>query len=558
MPESMSGQLHFRCVFDIRRVAPHDDPWASLVKITRDWIADTPRANPPVTTPAFYAAWYFIGGEWHPLSQPGYFVKTLREIGNGTDRAPQYWAVRYDHPCSQPGRMWRTNIGITRIEDCVFRFAVQTGHYMRVGFLGREPTPPVPTAPRIVTSLLGAPAWEASAGIERLSTGVKPLRQGDGEDFRARLENAGRACPVVLVSRDFLTNQPKIDPAKLAWLLAGAASVYECESTGVDKELEWCLGRRFCCWNGMVRVYQLPVRFGVPGDPKRHRYLSGRQIDQQGQDVTIEMLVRGIARRALTRVPGAVVSLADVAALERERRIAELKAAVTGAGRDEWTGLLEEENTELEKRSREKDETIQQLRIDLADAEDRASRFDFDRKAATARAAGADKTVRALRAKADAMDRLQRLPDTLAMVATCIQGMFPNRIAFTERAISSADQSGYRDIHEAWRCLYAMATLLHDMFFEPARKVANIEQAFRESTGNRLAMTEGGPTKSDAKLMRKRTDRYGECEIDATPHVKFDKDTTRAYFGLFTRGSEHLIVVSYFGHLDTAGTRRRT
>jgi hypothetical protein len=69
-------------------------------------------------------------------------------------------------------------------------------------------------------------------------------------------------------------------------------------------------------------------------------------------------------------------------------------------------------------------------------------------------------------------------------------------------------------------------------------------------------MTEGEKTKEDAALMRLRKDVYDGVEIDITPHVKADKDTTRAYFYPFRKGNTKLIVVGFIGHLKTAGTRR--
>jgi len=70
-------------------------------------------------------------------------------------------------------------------------------------------------------------------------------------------------------------------------------------------------------------------------------------------------------------------------------------------------------------------------------------------------------------------------------------------------------------------------------------------------------MTEGEMTKNDNKLMRLRSDIYNGAEIDITPHVRFDKDTTRAYFCPYRSGETRIIVVGHIGHLKTAGTRRR-
>jgi hypothetical protein len=281
--------------------------------------------------------------------------------------------------------------------------------------------------------------------------------------------------------------------------------------------------------------------------------VSADQIEQQGAIATVEMLVRGIARRSQQSVLGVAASLEDVAAYARERRLEELRAKAGGAS-EEWVKVLEEDNAELAKAARQKDEELQRRRTENADDADQIARLEYDKKAAIARAHDAEKTARELRGKV--AESLKELPESVPAVVDLIQRLHPGRIAFTEEALKSA-QDADAGADDAWRGLFAMATILHDIFFAGDDKLGDIEKRFREQTGIRLAMTEGEKTKDDAKLKRLRKDTYCGTEIDITPHVKFDKDTTRAYFCPFRNGATQLIVVGYIGHLDTAGTRRR-
>ena len=57
--------------------------------------------------------------------------------------------------------------------------------------------------------------------------------------------------------------------------------------------------------------------------------------------------------------------------------------------------------------------------------------------------------------------------------------------------------------------------------------------------------------------MAQRKDTFRGHELDITPHVKFDSDSTRAYFCPFRQDGVSRIVVGYIGHLDTAGTAKR-
>jgi hypothetical protein len=548
--------LHFQSSFQLRSSAENEQPWTTLAKTIRSWIQQAPRDNPPQSNMAFGAAWFFMGGEW-AAPGPGYhFVKTVRHIGNGNDREPQHWAVRYEHNCSEPGRVWRVDIGITRLEPGIFRFSISTSYYMRSGFIGIEPQPPLPTAPGIVGWLLKSEDWTAYAGSERLRSMALPLVQGQGMQFKSILEDPNRQAPIVLVSRDFRTGEFLLDPQNLGWLLAGAASVYEASSSGLDKELEWCLGARFSCWNGMVRVYQPGMSVAAHSTAKRQRYFSGRQILELGTDTVVETLVRGIARRAEPSPVGCIASIEGVAALEREARLAELKATAGESNQGEWIALLEETNAALQKEVNDRDSAIQRLKNENADSADKVAKLEYDKKALQARFAANDLEAQSLKSRADAASSIDALPETLSEVISLICRIYPDRIAFSENGVKSAEDCNFDDVQSAWKAFRAMATHLHDIFFGEDGKPGDIEGAFYERSAFRLAMTEGGMTKDDNRLMRKREDTFLGVGINITPHVKIDKNTTRAYFSPCEISGKKLIVVGFVGHMDTAGTRR--
>jgi hypothetical protein len=558
MPLDHPTTLHFQCSFELRPEASVTEPWTELAKSLRHWVSEAPRSGPPNTNPAFYAGWFYNGGEWRGGGGAYHFVKTQRLVADGTDREPQHWAMRYEHNCEVPGRVWRIDAGVTRLADRKYRLSLVIAYYLRDGFIGREPIAPLPTAPRIVAWFLQSEKWQAFAGTEQLRLKPVTLCAGDGESLRRRLEDPGRECPIVVASRDYRTGQPTIDALRLAKLLSGSSVVYESESSELDKELEWTLGARFSCWNGMVRVYQPGLRFNDPAAPKRQRYFSGRDIAQHGHDAVLDMLVHGVARRAQKRPQGVVSSIDDVVAFERDARMLALKTAASEGDRDEWVELLEATNAELESEKKNLEATIEGLRADVADQADRISRLEADKKSIVAQTSQAAKEARTLKQRAEIVAGLTTLPGSMLDVIVLIERVHPERIVFTDRAKKSVESCGFTSVGDAWRCFWHMATLLHDLFFVEGEKPGNIEQAFYDSTGFYLAMTEGKLTKKDSKLMASRSDTLDGRDIDITPHVKLDKDTTRAYFCPLTHGSSKRIVVGYIGHLDTAGTRRRS
>lgn len=212
------------------------------------------------------------------------------------------------------------------------------------------------------------------------------------------------------------------------------------------------------------------------------------------------------------------------------------------------SGLLEAEN-------RKQAERIETLQLEAADLNDALARLKFENGSLRQSTREAERAAQ-LKVRAEALQAFEQLPKNMREVTDAIAKMFPERIAFTEQALRTAEASTFSRVGDAWSCLRAMATVLHDIFFM-SEDFGNLEQRFYESSGFQLSMTEGEMTKSDNKLMRLRSDVYDGSEIDITPHVRFDKDTTRAYFCPYRSGDTRLIVVGYIGHLSTAGTRRR-
>ena len=80
----------------------------------------------------------------------------------------------------------------------------------------------------------------------------------------------------------------------------------------------------------MVRVYQPDVKFSDRRDSRMHRYFKGDQIQKLGPDEMVEVLVNGAARRRLSVATGIVASLDDIASVEREQRLEELRSRPAG------------------------------------------------------------------------------------------------------------------------------------------------------------------------------------------------------------------------------------
>jgi len=545
------GTLHYRCSFDLTAARP-ERSLETILKTIRKWIGDRPE---PDKEDDFWKAWFFQGGLWKSQTHPGIRVLTQNCYGDCSCQSPHCWAAEYEHPCDEfpRSRFWRVHIGMEQFDRDQFHFNFQILYDMRPGYLGPEPAAPLPSSPRLIVGLLTSNSWRCTAGSEELSASARTLRVGEGHLFRELIANGERTCPVVLVSQMYPDMGYALNGPRLAKLLAGTAIVYQSESSEVDEELDNLLGEQFSCRKGAVRVYVPGLDFKRTGEERRHRFILPKDIDEWGLDKTIDIIVRGIARRS-TRLKGILTPL-DVEAVSRQRRLVQLRAEQTDTSKDEWIRLLEKDNDTLNEEKIELKSETARFEEHIEELDDRIRRLEHERdsiKATLARVSSLGDDGERVNG---IIDCLTELPKSVSDVVAKIARIHSCRIAFTERAIKSAGESRFDDLHRAWKVLWAMATTLYDLFFE--RDAKDIPRVFRNETGIELAMTERKITKQDNRKMAQRKDTFMGQEIDITPHVRFDADSTRAYFCAFRQDRSRLIVVGDIGHLSTQGSSKR-
>lgn len=562
MSPSLGGQLHYRSSFDLVPPPGSHAKWADIVKAIRSWLTRKVGQDDKLG-----GRWFYTKGSW---KGPGKTcVQTTSLIGRGTETAPEYWAFRCDEQCKEFSyRRWRTDIALTLVAEQRFRFTISTMHWIQPGFLGEEPQSPIPTAPGIVGSLLRSASWRTFAGSQPLSAFPVSLKEGDGADLVKRLEASDRTCPIVLVTLDFSSGSPKIVPSRLARVLAGSAVVYAAASTGVDGELEWLLPSYLRCWNGTVRVYQPGVRLDYDRDGDRHRFFTARYIEEHTPETITEIIVRGVARRGGSPGGGAVGSIEDVASRQRESRIAEIRFAATQAkdqsledhlnALKEENDLYAEDNDDLRKRLHSLETKWECMQEVNANLETSLSATTLEKEWFQQHAAQAEAEKKNLRAQLECVSQLKELPKSLSDILPCIERLHTGRIVFTDRARKSAEDSSFKDIAKAWKCLWAMATTLHGIYFGEERPTTRIDAEFKARSGFALALTEKKLTKANKNLMALRKDVWDGEEIDITPHVKCGKEPSilRVYY--YAHPKKKVIVIGQCGdHLDTSGTRKR-
>jgi hypothetical protein len=553
--------LHQRCHFD---VLPHSHPtssWPEIIKTIRQWVVYAVQ-----TEEKLLGAWFFKGGDWFGAKSPRVSLRVVTEQGDGAIECPQFWTLRYEHPCREvTARQWRVDIGVTLLSDRL-RFSAATSYWLLSEYIGPEPEQPVPTAPSVVRSLLKGRGWSCMAGTERLSEKPRVIRVGDGQLLYERLVDLKRGCPVVVVSRNQADGNPVLDADSLAKTLAGSAVVYVADSPDVEEEWEYFLPKGFRCRNGMVRVYQPHVDFSSERDAKRHRYFSEEQIKEHTEARVREMIVRGITRRASAIGHSEVTSIEDVEARRRDNRLRELRRIADDKSKDEYIHLLEEDNNslrssadDLRSRLSAADAQIEDLQDKVEELDDQKRRLEYDLQAAACSRQAAEEGLRRAERQSQTLFSLKRLPSSVKEVAETIQQLFPAELVFTPRGLKSTEDRGRDVVEVAWECLYAMATVLHPLLFDAPDENIDLERVFKEKTGFDLGMSEGRSTKRDKKFMKLRQDVFDGRTIEIIPHIKVgNKEPRLLRVHFFVDNDERRIVIGHCGgHLDNFSTRRQ-
>lgn len=552
--------LHYRTLFDISEIPASNNAWGNLITEIRRWInAKTSKED------KVYGTWFYRGNLGKPkLFRPSLKITAASNIGNGEENSPEYWAAKLEEADNEYHqiRRWTTDIGVSTIEHGKYRFSLIVSCSILPGFIGEEPPIPVPTTPKIVINFLTSQSWTACAGEERLSFEPSHLLVGNVPDFIEKLESPSRLCPIVYVSRDYNTNEPLVDVQKLAKLLAGNAVVYLAESSMLDKETEHFFPQDFRCWNGMIRVYQPKVDFSSDYDSGRHRYFKASDVECHTPEGVINMLVRGISRRPIQWKKSEITTLSDIVSKHTAHKIKELSKSDQNISQKEWVEELEkiyEENYKLRECNDKLEYQVLELEEKLDEKGKELTRIDYEKLKLEESLNIKKNSLSTLESKIGIIDNLCELPKNLIEVIELIEKIHSDRITFTEDAKKSAKEATWVSNHMAWQCLWSIATVLHDLFFESTEEQIDIERAFKERTGFELAMTEGRQTRRDPKLLKQREIEYQGLRLNIEPHVKCGSrkpKLLRVYFSPHSESKK--IIVGHCGnHLENYSSQFR-
>lgn len=517
-------RLHFRCEFEVSQEPSAISAIERIIHEAQRWLLSKNKGE----SRGLDGKWFMDSGQWtSPIHQ-----RIRIEVDSARRDSPtRFWAMRYEHPDlgterGTNSRQWRTDLSLTAVDGAVI-FSMQIAHYLLPGHFGPEPPAPEPTSPLLVKRIFQSPGLVTYAGSQPLTAKPLEVTPDDAEILVERICDPNRRCPLVYISREFNSGETVIDANRLAWSLAGLASVYVAESGWLDKATERLLPPEYRCWNGMVRVYLAGARFDRPNDSKRHRYFTSEQIRREGVAEVERIIVQSLARRVALSSATPVLNVDDVRIKRQEENFERLKHKLASAPPAEMMELLESINRDLE----QKLQTTQSERNSLADQLEYAQ-FEVEEKLDDLKKsqyqegmlreladAERDKRI-AAEARAKSLNELATLPQDVEGCCRFFVTAFPDRIAFTKRGLDSSRRADYPKLTGVWTALWHIANTLHPRVFADSRSSVDLEDEFRRQSGIALALSEGKLTKANSKLMLSRLDEHDGEQIDITPHVK--------------------------------------
>lgn len=250
------------------------------------------------------------------------------------DRSVSHTEVSWSYPYEIDGNLrWHSRCDISafnNLTEVSFQlFAESIQFYIApVDFVLRRP--------RVVATLLRQ--FVCTNGDSRLSlepAGLSVERMREFVD--SALLSSRRRLPIVVVSRNLMSEKWLVDPGELAERLAGIAQVYVLDDKWAGYALTEEVGKMYSCFNGAVRLYW--PDFNPSEAPYSPVYIPDRvaQLGSQLVEATFKQLAAISAFRFL---PGPV-AVDAVDFLQEEKRLEMERMRVLARDSNDYSQLLD-------------------------------------------------------------------------------------------------------------------------------------------------------------------------------------------------------------------------
>ena len=559
--QDLNATMFYKAKFNIRTTneEPTDLLWQLILNI-RNWLTRKWNRNNTVIDYKLGNWSYFKkGGKFYDLEHMNRIYAESVYHQNQENSSFIYWACKIvEKPEVENGcapREWVTEIGYKATSLVSAEISYVVTYSDMAGFIGFVPPAPPPSLPRVIRTIMEDQKLICSIGSDQLSLKAIKLTPSDYPLFEKILLSCNREVPLIYISPRRSVENPAeaqvlVDPMKVAESVAGNAIVFYSDSVDFAQEISHIGNNNYSCSNGAIRVYRPNINVDEPSDSIRHRFLSARFIEEYGEERIIELFRRAIAQDV--HFYESLFRIADCRALVEsglhQERIARIREQSQGEVDEATAAFLEEsdkrESVERSNRSlREENDRLKtenyNLRVQVDMYRDQANKF--------GKVATATRQVRSI----------SEYPNTPQTIAQYFETVYPERIAFTERAYRSMDECETK-CEVLWEIFYHIATDLFDLV---KSKPAQAYTEFKNITGWEIARGEGPQTHVDSKLMRQYIDTFEGKEIDIEAHIKNGKKESdsrfvRIYFAYDPSISEKIIIGHCGKHLENYSTRK--
>lgn len=322
-----------------------------------------------------------------------------------------------------------------------------------------------------------------------------------------------------------------IDPDRLQRNVISNAMVVYSDELQFSDEMRYLNDSKYNCFGGAVRLY-LPIDINEEEDSNKHRYITGKYIEEKG-----EAFILNIFRRALAQD---VHYYDKMFRLEDCRRIK--KEAEQNRNLEKVETLYINESDERKSKEyiiQKMEEEIEQLKSDNYNL-NKQNEILQERGRKLQSAESANQKTR----------DIKEYPNTPMKIADYFSRVFSDRMVFSERGWKSLEECQTKsDI--LWEIFYDMATILYPLLHEnPVLAYTK----FSQKTKWDCARCEGKMTRNDSKLMRQYDDEYNGDQINIEAHVKngnkeSDNKFVRIYFAYNPMVCDKIIIGHCGKHL---------
>lgn len=297
---------------------------------------------------------------------------TVSTMFQGQLPAAGLWSLDYTHPDdANDDRIWRSSIRLAALDGS----PVEVHVVLSSGRAGHHLVPDLPSfirRPKIVQTLFNKYACGVNGWS--LSKLARTVEEDEVEnEIVRRLYSRDRPVPVIVVAPDMDGNYA-IDSAKLADVLAGLAEVCVLSDTEAAFTLTDYLGSALSVFDGGIRIYWPAMQTG--DSPFRHRlWTKSRLLELRDER---RDLIHEVSRQIMAISAGAAAQdgplwrktrevLAKVHGKKHMDAVRAAKAAADAANlvSAQTVTDLAERLEDLLERSREKDEIIASLEVQL-------------------------------------------------------------------------------------------------------------------------------------------------------------------------------------------------